>query len=594
MKHLKKSPLALSNSTLAASSFKFYLKLLAGYLQTHASYDCLKSASDSLRARDFLKLYEAADSLSGAVHPDASTHLVANQFALLVKKYPWPKGILPFNPEQNAIDAFYKAERRCSRINRKFAFLQTHESRDKMLDEGRAARRWIRRTIGSTPNYKRIFSKCDFGPGAAVGVHGNATNFSAKLLADRWTVTPGAIHHGYAAVRQNFHLWESLLEKRNGYYCYDEIAAFGAYLRRIHVIEYNKICLVEKTAKIRRTIAAEPLLNGLVQKGIDLELRDKLLSRGLDLSIQEINQEMAREGSLDDTEDGYVTIDMKSASDSVSRAIVDYLFPEDWVRLFKRTRSTHYMLDGKVNPYSKTCSMGNGFCFPVETLIFASACFAVGEGSAPVDFRVYGDDIIIRKRHAASVIKLLNHWGFKINPDKTFLEGPFRESCGADWFSGQDVRPFTLDYVLDSVQNLFKFLNLTRRSVAVERLFLPLRNMVLDRVPEQFKFFRPYSGNVDTGIDSIGDEFLTSRHCVWETKHSRWAWKELSFEPVDDTSTIIKGDHKQLLMGEALRGSEAVAFGQLKGSPRVTLRNRTKTRVVRKCYTATSNWLPSL
>jgi len=577
---------------LRRNQTKVYLTLLARLLRFHDQYSFLKPLADSLRARNFLELYKSADSLSVQKYTDATEHFVANQFALLIKKYPWPKDLLDLKPMDNAVKAFASSEKRCELINRKFRLLNMDRSRDRFKLEGRKARFWIRSVIGSRPNYRSIFQKADFGPGASVGVHGDATSYSAKIFAERWTVTPGALHHGYAAVRQNFHMWEQLLPRVGDYVCYDEELAFEAYLKRIHVVENNNISFVPKTAKTNRTIAVEPLLNGFVQKGIDLDMRSRLLKVGINLKEQGLNQEMARLGSLEDTDDAFVTIDMKSASDSVSTELVRYLVPDDWFRLFDRTRSHSYKLEKSVKPFKKFCSMGNGFCFPLETLVFASACIASGCGIPSVDFMVYGDDIVVRKVHAASVIALLRHWGFKTNPEKTFLEGPFRESCGTDWFGGKDVRPFTLDYALDSIESVFKYLNLTRRSEICEDFFKPVRELVVMTLPENVRFFRPFPGQEDTGIDSVGEEFMSCSTCTFLPREAKWVWHELSFSPVVDLTTLAGLSDKPWFIGVALRGSESMNFGSYKGSPKVVLRKRTQMKIVRKGYVSTSNWLP--
>jgi len=588
-----RAKLALCNKTLKANGTKFYLGLISRLLDTHSDHAFLKPLSDAWRQRDFLKAFEEADSLSTQMYVGATEHFVANQFALLIKKYPWPKDLLDLKPRERAIASFNTSERRCTRVNSKFRLLSLDQSRDRFGVERGRARYWIRSVIGSAPNYTRILEKADFGKGASVGVHGDATSYSAKIIAERWSVSPGAIHHGYAALRKNYHLWESLLPRKGPYVCYDEVSSFEAYLSRIRVVETNKISFVPKTAKTDRTIAVEPMLNGLVQKGIDVEMKNRLLKVGINLKDQGPNQRFAREGSIEDSDDSFVTIDMKSASDSISTELVRYLIPDDWFRLLSRTRSVCYDLDGVVRRYSKYCSMGNGFCFPLETLIFAAACSSVGCGVPSLDFVVYGDDIIVRKRYAASVLELLKYWGFKINLEKTFLEGPFRESCGADWFGGEDVRPFTLDYALDSLENVFKYLNLTRRSERCESFFRAVRGSVINIIPEQFRFFRPFSGEENTGIDSTGDEFMYASSCQYVPTSGKWRWHELSFRSYVDFGTMDGAKDQPWLISTALRGASSIGFGRYSGLPEVTLRNRTQMKIVRKGYVSTSNWLPT-
>jgi hypothetical protein len=335
-------------------------------------------------------------------------------------------------------------------------------------------------------------------------------------------------------------------------------------------------------------------MNGFFQKGIDQVMRRKLLKRGIDLSDQSLNQRMARLGSLDDSEDGFVTLDLKGASNSVSAKSVRYLFPPDWYRLLDNTRSPAMNYKNVVKRYEMLCSMGNGFCFPVETIIFAAICHACGCGVAGKDFMVYGDDIIVRKKFADMVIRVLKHYGFSLNMDKSFVGGPFRESCGADWFGGLDVRPFTLDYALDSVQNIFKFCNLTQRSEAVSRFFSPVRSMITHALSPQFRFFRPIRGNVDTGIDSLGDEHLTTDNCKFLRTSNSWKWRTLIFTPLTDHVCIEEYRSEPWLMGIALRGTMSVPRGHHIGLPNVVYRRKTRSEVAWESYSSTSNWLPTL
>lgn len=579
---------------LKRNSFELYTRILARLLLDHKQHEFLRPLSDALRRRDWPEVYRAGDSLSTQKYLDATGHFVANQFSLLVKKYPWVSQDVSLDPEKAAVDSFFASERRCSRINRKFQLLLDDPSRDKFRKEGKLAMAWIRSVIGSKPSYRSINLSCDFGQGASIGVHGQATHLLRKLSREqKWTVSAGAIHHAFGGLLNNYHYLEGILDKNDyGVVCLDYARAFDKYIARLEVVNNNKLSFVLKTAKTHRSIATEPLLNGFYQKGIDVVMRKKLLRIGLDLSDQSLNQRMAREGSSDDSDDGFVTIDLRAASNSNAIGPVRYLYPPDWFVLFDRTRSHYLEWKGDLIRYNMLCSMGNGFCFPVETLTFAAICYASGCGHPGTDFSVYGDDIIIRKRHAAKTIQLLKHYGFTVNSEKTFLEGPFRESCGADWFNGEDVRPFTLDFALDKVENVFKFLNLSRRNERTERFFRPVRHLLSDALPPDFRFFRPYQGEVDSGIDSLGDEHLTCPNCVFDKKNAKWSWKELHHEPIIDFGRLQAQEHELLFMGIALRGAASVPSGPMRGLPSVTFRRRTRTKVVRKDYASTSNWLP--
>ena len=115
----------------------------------------------------------------------------------------------------------------------------------------------------------------------------------------------------------------------------------------------------------------EPLLNGFVQKGTDLEMRRLLRKVGIDLSDQSHNQRLAKRGS----EGGfnpYCTIDLSAASDSLSYEVVKSFLPAEWFEYLCDIRAPRFLLAGAdhTERYEKFCSMGNGFCFPLQTLLF--------------------------------------------------------------------------------------------------------------------------------------------------------------------------------------------------------------------------------
>jgi hypothetical protein len=93
--------------------------------------------------------------------------------------------------------------------------------------------------------------------------------------------------------------------------------------------------------------------------------------------------------------------------------------------------------------------MGNGYTFELESSIFAAIvaeCMHL-KGYVPKlgsNLFVFGDDIICPTDCAELAIKTLSWLGFQTNNEKSFTSGPFRESCGGDFFSGHPVRGFYL------------------------------------------------------------------------------------------------------------------------------------------------------
>jgi hypothetical protein len=350
-------------------------------------------------------------------------------------------------------------------------------------------------------------------------------------------------------------------------------------LTNCRLVDANKIAFVPKTAKTHRSIAVEPLANGFLQKGVDNFMRRRLKRVGIDLSDQTLNQEMARQGSaLWEWEDPFCTLDLTSASDSISVSLVKEVLPPDWFALLDRIRSPSYDLHGATYRSEKFCTMGNGFCFPLETMLFASVCHAITGGRAGVDFMVYGDDIIVRRKFYESVVLFLKRIGFRPNVKKSFDTGPFRESCGANWYAGEDVTPFTLDYALDSLKSLFKFANLARRNTRSKAYLHGCICLVIRQIPDPFLLWRPFKGASDTGLDPVGVEFYPlpcTCRSAFKTRRGTWTkeWVELKTDPVTDPLAYPPW----VVMAAIMRNiGSPTPFEKL-----FTFRRKTRTRVTR-------------
>jgi hypothetical protein len=225
----------------------------------------------------------------------------------------------------------------------------------------------------------------------------------------------------------------------------------------------GKLAFVPKTCKTDRSIVVEPVLNGLIQKGIGTYMKGRLERAGVDLRDQTRNQRLAGRASVDGT---LCTIDLSSASDTISRNLVWSLLPYEWACLLDMCRSpvvrlvhAGYAHDMLLEKFS---SMGNAYTFELESLIFYALTVATCESLhvSTEDVSVYGDDIICPVSVYDSLKEVLEYCGFTLNSDKSFASGPFRESCGADFFLGTDIRPFYLktlvnDRVLFSMHNWF-------------------------------------------------------------------------------------------------------------------------------------------
>lgn len=215
-----------------------------------------------------------------------------------------------------------------------------------------------------------------------------------------------------------------------------------------------RLDLVPKNYKTDRLIAIEPEMNMMFQRGVGKVIRNRLRGVGIDLKTQSYNQYLALVGSRTGS---LVTIDLEAASDSVSRKLVEVLLPPDWFSFLDLIRSKRVTkLDGSTYKLEKFSSMGNGFTFELETLVFWALVDSCREEQGCADRRVavYGDDIICHNSYADRVIEVLSCVGFNTNEEKTFLSGPFRESCGKHYFYGVDVTPFNFTKVIGDVTDL--------------------------------------------------------------------------------------------------------------------------------------------
>lgn len=212
-----------------------------------------------------------------------------------------------------------------------------------------------------------------------------------------------------------------------------------------HQIDSLALTLVPKTFKSLRSIMPNTTIGSYMSQGLGVMIRKRLKRKGYDIStLQERHKYLARRGS----EHGvFVTADLSSASDSISNELVDILLPPDWSQVLQYGRIGHVELpDGSIVQSHTHCTMGIGYTFPLQTLVFLSLLkailFVIHGKRMRATISVYGDDLIYIKSMHSTVVHVFEELGFVINVDKTFATGRFRESCGGDYYHGVDVRPF--------------------------------------------------------------------------------------------------------------------------------------------------------
>lgn len=144
--------------------------------------------------------------------------------------------------------------------------------------------------------------------------------------------------------------------------------------------------------------------------------------------------------------------------------------------------------------------MGNGYTFELESAIFYCVALATCEflGLPTEDVSVYGDDIIVPTQAAYQLKEILNELGFTLNQEKSFTSGPFRESCGADFFYGVNVRPFLIRSELKSASDVYTLANLIRsyaymrnNGMGCDSRFRRAWNALFRAVPPEWRLYCP-------------------------------------------------------------------------------------------------------
>jgi hypothetical protein len=364
----------------------------------------------------------------------------------LLKKYV-ESGLTSPQADQKALELFLDVNKELLTSHREPETLMDQH----LLGELKASldRFWYRSgTDTLVASLHDLFLAGHVGPGSSLGSPDN--DFYTKLFNCRLTTTSKLLYDTYRAGShiQSLH---SFAEARRA-------EVHGPY----DLADHSKLLFVPKRNDISRSICVEPNLNMFFQLGLAKILESRLRQvYSIDLSTQpDFNRELARQGSINGS---YATIDLSSASDSLSIGVLESILPVSFMNWLKILRTPNTRLpDGRTVQLRMISTMGNGFTFPLETLIFAAVVDSayrvdgtslrrnqrVEAGDLVSDritekvgnFAVFGDDIIVQTAVVRKVLRLLWLLGFSVNRDKTFIEGPFRESCGHDYLHGHFVR----------------------------------------------------------------------------------------------------------------------------------------------------------
>lgn len=420
----------------------------------------------------------------------------ANAINILKKMVDLPTS---YDLSGNAKMVFRDCERQCFRANlRLLPYLSPGlpGTEEGVVSYIKRCRKIVSRILGPCPDTSSRGFYGRHGPGATFADKGKLSTVPDKM-SSRPTLTNDAwpFHFSWSGT-----LWAS---------------ACAASGRDVLFVPGNRFTTVPKDGEKDRGIAIEPSINVFYQLGYGRVIRDRLKRAGINLADgQDIHRQVACEASI---RGHLATLDLSNASDTICSNLVKLLLPSDWFSVLNDLRSRKTFFEGRWHVLEKFSSMGNGFTFELETLIFLGLALALPHPdlSPGRNVFVYGDDIIVPTDAFKDLVSVLNFFGMSVNRKKSFFEGPFRESCGGDYFNGVDVRPLQLKSQPDTPEKLISFANGLRRiSSSPERWKLMSTSwmLILDQLPSDIRRLR--------GPSALGDICIHDpRESLWVTTH---------------------------------------------------------------------------
>lgn len=301
---------------------------------------------------------------------------------------------------------------------------------------------------------KSLSSMCglDLGPGENYSSRKGDTSFTSKLEGE-WSVTRPALPHAIKVVMNNRLLRRHIAQ--SGKYRTKE-AFVKAVINRFTIVNGDRMTTVPKNAKTDRMIGVGPLWNVTLQKGIGSYIKAQLFTElGYDL------EHMAERHQQRLLDEDVSTVDFENASNSNSQPLINFLFPTWLTECLYACRSPEIRLhDGSWWKYAMMSPMGNGFTFEVMTVTLLALARTFDDKAT-----VFGDDVIISPHCAREFIEFMQRCtDFRINPEKTFIEGDFKESCGKFVYKGESMCRFDFKPIVD-VYDLHVVCNKLRRMI---------------------------------------------------------------------------------------------------------------------------------
>lgn len=441
----------------------------------------------------------------------------------LLRKY---KGLKTnIDTREAAIASFHKGEIDCSATNARF--------RNPTLDPlNTGINVWLHnaftRKIGKilgTYRKEDFFSLGAWGPGSTIQVTGNDTGAIKKFRCER-QITAKL----YTLIK------DELVNEYPNWFPNQDV------VDRLVQVTCSELLTVHKNAMTDRTIFKEAGITTWFQKSIGQSIRRCLMRHGYDLNSTEHSKEIARQGSITGRS---VTVDFENASNTIAKLMIrESIKDEVWYTLLDSCRTPSYTLDkGKsFHIFEMFSSMGNGYTFELESLIFVAAAEACHDylGLAYDDISVHGDDITINTEAYDLYRHFCEFLGFRVNEQKSFSSGYFRESCGAYFYDGSDVKPYFLKEKSNDAKSIFRLANGVtsvahryRNCDGRDIRLLPLHRYLINQLPTDLRLW----GAVIQGDVCIHVDFDECAPTIAENGHEGYLVPALLDIPVSLETT---------------------------------------------------------
>lgn len=330
-------------------------------------------------------------------------------------------------------------------------------------------------------SFKLDYTDFDMPSGeTVVSSQGHVSIYSKLKDPSQWCVSSRCFPH-FARIVYNspglkyaFRLHISKFGKMRRKQGEDGFTCFSRYLKHfVTITEVSRITTVPKNNETDRVILCEPMGNMIVQRCIAKSLKKFIQNYfDIDLSLaQDIHKILLQDSAN-------ATIDLSNASNSNWMCVVSWLLADTSLLTYiNDARLEHCRYKDSYHYLNMMSPMGNGFTFEVMTLILLTVTRQFDSMS-----HVFGDDIIVDNMVAADVITSLEILGYKVNESKTFVDSPFRESCGGFYNRDHYVLSFDFWYATDIVGAIVN-VNKLKYLSDVDKTFTWLYRAVCEKAP---------------------------------------------------------------------------------------------------------------